>query len=102
MNKEKQEDNDEPLDVEKIAGFTTVLIKDFIKVITSKPSSKEMSCAALSASAHVLVILAQRIVGPDRAVDIISTAISHAFEGLSGIRKEMKIEQDTNTRKTGG
>jgi hypothetical protein len=95
-------EEEKELDTEKIAELTIELVRDFTKVITSKPSSKEMSCAALSASAHVIVILAQRIVGPSRAVDIISTAVSHAFRGISGIRKEIKIEQDTNTRTTGG
>lgn len=84
MNKE-----DEPLDTERMFELFPTMVTKIIGVIISEPRSKEASAATVAALAHVLVIVACKLVGRSNAVDIVATALSRGFEAANEHRKDL-------------
>lgn len=82
---------DEPLDMDKMAEYADQFIVDFTEVITSKPRSKEMSSAAVAALAAMIAIVTTKLVGAEKAPDIIALAVANALQQTAETRKEMGL-----------
>jgi hypothetical protein len=87
--------NEDGLDIEKLREYSRELTHEITHLITYKERSKEMTCAAIM-SLSTMLVMVTKIVMPDKdkALDIITAAISRAMAQAAhrDIRKELEKE----------
>jgi hypothetical protein len=95
--------DDETLDQDKMVFYASKLTKDISKLITSqRPACMEVLAGGTAACANVLVIMVTKMVGKEKAPDIVARALSTAFRGINeAIAEQEENEKHTNTKTPG-
>lgn len=79
------------MDKDKLQQYSDEFIRDFTLQIMKKPRGAEVLGGALAATAHIMVIVATRLARePDKALELVTTAVSASFEMVQRCEKEMR------------
>lgn len=86
--------NTENLDETKMVYWAQLLTKEVTRLITSKrPAEKEILCGAIAALANVLVIMVTKMVGRERAPDVVALALAGSFKNVNQLIDETEANE---------